>query len=148
MVNKFAETVTGEQVLSWIVVALLVGYFIYKEWPEFKKRMNAGAKKEQMEIYADESIKKELENINKRLDVIDLKLTRDYNRINTVEEKTKENRRMMEQSLEEREMLMKAMLAALEGLQELGANGPTKAATKELQEYLNLQAHKIEHETV
>lgn len=148
MVNKLAETVTGEQVLSWVVVMLLVGYFIYKEWPEFKKRMNAGAKREQLESISDEAVKKELEAINKRLDAIDIKLTRDYSRINEVQEKAKENRRMVEQSLKEREMLMKAMLAALEGLQELGANGPTKAATKELQEYLNLQAHKIEYETV
>lgn len=148
MVNKLAETVTGDQVTGWLVIALLVGYFIYKEWPEFKKRMNAGAQREQLESISDEAVKKELEAINKRLDAIDIKLTRDYSRINEIQEKAKENRRMVEQSLKEREMLMKAMLAALEGLQELGANGPTKAATKELQEYLNLQAHKIEYETV
>ncbi len=148
MVSKLAETVTGDQVTAWLVIALIIGYFIYKEWPEFKRRMNAGAKKEQLEALTDESIRKELSNINKRLDAIDVKLTRDYNRINDVEKETSRNREMMEQSLEEREILMKAMLAALEGLQELGANGPTKVASKELQEYLNLQAHKIEHITV
>lgn len=145
MVSKLAETVTGDQVTAWLIIALIVGYFVYKEWPEFKRRMNAGAKKEQLDALTDESIRKELSNINKRLDAIDVKLTRDYDRINEVEKETFRNREMMEQSLEEREILMKAMLAALEGLQELGANGPTKAASKELQEYLNLQAHKFEH---
>lgn len=147
MISKISDAVTGDQLTSWLIIALIVGFFIYKEWPEFKRRMSAGAKKEQMEALTDESIRKELNNINKRLDAIDVKLTRDYDRINEVEKETNRNREMLEQSLEEREILMKSMLAALEGLQELGANGPTKAASKELQEYLNLQAHKVEHKT-
>ena len=50
------------------------------------------------------------------------------------------------ESLEEREILMQAMLGVLGGLQELGANGPTKAAKATIQDYINKQAHKREME--
>lgn len=50
------------------------------------------------------------------------------------------------ESLEEREILMQAMLGVLGGLQELGANGPTKEAKATIQEYINKQAHKREME--
>lgn len=38
MQNKIMELVTGDQVAAWLLIAFLVGYFIYKEWPEFKRR--------------------------------------------------------------------------------------------------------------
>jgi hypothetical protein len=51
---------------------------------------------------------------------------------------------MSAESLEEREILMQAMIGVLGGLQELGANGPTKTAKATIQDYINRQAHKME----
>ena len=48
--------------------------------------------------------------------------------------------------LEEREILMQAMLGVLGGLQELGANGPTQEATDAIHKYINKQAHRREKE--
>ena len=52
--------------------------------------------------------------------------------------------RVVTESLEEREILMQAMLGVLGGLQELGANGPTEEAKETIQTYINKQAHKRE----
>ena len=39
---------------------------------------------------------------------------------------------------------MEALMGALGGLQELGANGPTKEAKTKIQDYLNKKAHRNE----
>ena len=43
MEKILGETVSGDSLISWLVIAFLVGYFIYKEWPEFKRRMTSGS---------------------------------------------------------------------------------------------------------
>ena len=47
MGGKLLEFVTSGQVVVWLVIAFFVGYFIYKEWPEFRKRVSSGAVKQQ-----------------------------------------------------------------------------------------------------
>lgn len=51
-------------------------------------------------------------------------------------------KKQTQDSLEEREILMRSTLAILEGLQEIGANGKTKAAQKEINDYLTRKAHQ------
>ena len=144
MGGKLLEFVTSGQVVVWLVIAFFVGYFIYKEWPEFRKRVSSGAVKQQKDEELDKSVEQRLAGIENRLTTIEEKLTRDYDRINDVEHEGKRNRRMAEESLEEREIIMRALLGALGGLQELGANGPTQAATAEIKDYLNRKAHDNE----
>ena len=71
-------------------------------------------------------------------------MSRDYDRLNGVEEQQKTAREFIDESLEEREIIMEALLGALGGLQELGANGPTREAVKKINGYLNRKAHKSE----
>ena len=49
-----------------------------------------------------------------------------------------------QESLEEREVIMQALLGVLGGLQEIGANGPTKDAKAKVEKYINKQAHRRE----
>ena len=72
---------------------------------------------------------------------IKAKLERDYTRINDMERWRGSMERMIADSLEEREILMQAMLGVLGGLQEIGANGPTKKAEEQIRLYLNRKAH-------
>ena len=46
------ELVTGDQVAAWILIAFLVGYFIYKEWPEFSRRVSGEAVEKEKEAAA------------------------------------------------------------------------------------------------
>lgn len=50
--NKIMELVTGDQVAAWILIAFLVGYFIYKEWPEFSRRISGEAVEKEKEAAA------------------------------------------------------------------------------------------------
>lgn len=141
MLGKLSEVVSGDQVLSVLVVLFLIGYFAYKEWPEFRQRIGSRAAKEEQEIAADRSISSKLDDIERRLKGLEDKIARDYVRLNELEKENIHTRRVLEDSLEEREIIMRALLGALGGLQELGANGPTKKAVAEINNYLNQKAH-------
>ncbi len=141
MLGKLAETVTGDQMLTALVILLLIGYFAYKEWPEFKQRVSRGAVRAQEQSAEDKSVAARLVSIEGRLDSLDDKLARDYDRLNGLEKEKARTRRVLEDSLEEREIIMRALLGALGGLQELGANGQTKKAVAEINDYLNQKAH-------
>lgn len=144
MLNKLAEMVTGEQVAIWLLIGLFVAYFIYKEWPEFKDRVSAEAKKEQAQAASGKSVADRLSHVEGRIVDIDDKLARDYTRLNALEKEYAYSRRLLDESLEEREIIMRALLGALGGLQELGANGPTKKAVAEINHYLNKKAHSAD----
>ena len=147
MQNKIMELVTGDQVAAWILVAFLVGYFIYKEWPDFRRRVSGEAVEKVQEAAADKSVCDRLTAIEEEVRQIKAKLDRDYDRLNDMERWRKSIQRIAEDSLEERQILMQALLGVLGGLQEIGANGPTKEAEKTIRQYLNRKAHKAEDGT-
>ena len=144
MEHKILEMITADQVLTWILIALLVGYFIYKEWPEFRRRVSGKAVEEEKEAAEDKSVCDRLSAIEADVKQIKEKLDRDYNRLNDMERWRGSVQRMVADSLEEREILMQAMLGVLGGLQEIGANGPTKKAEEQIRNYLNKKAHTPE----
>jgi len=141
MEHKLEELITADQMLTWIVIAFLVGYFIYKEWPEFKRRVSGTAVNAVKEAAEDKSVLARLSAIETDVKDIKAKLERDYNRLNDMERWKGGMERMISDSLEEREILMQAMLGVLGGLQEIGANGPTKKAEETIRNYLNRKAH-------
>ena len=146
MVDILSKLVTGDQLVGWLVIGFLVIYFIYKEWPEFKKRISKSEVKEHKDNEAERSLDTRLATIEKDVKEIKEKLGRDYDRINEVEQKQKRYQAMIKNEAEELELIMEALLGALGGIQELGANGPTREAKDKLQNYLNKQAHRSEEE--
>lgn len=138
--------VTGDQLLTWLIIAFLVGYFFYKEWPEFKRRITGSALEKASATATDKSLDARLTAIETDVKQIKEKLDRDYGRLNEMEKWKKTIEQVVAESLEEREILMQAMLGVLGGLQELGANGPTQEATDTIQKYINKQAHRREKE--
>ena len=147
MEHKLEELITADQMLTWIVIAFLVGYFIYKEWPEFKRRVSGTAVNAVKEAAEDKSVLARLSAIETDVKDIKAKLERDYNRLNDMERWRKSMQRIAEDSLEERQILMQALLGVLGGLQEIGANGPTKKAEETIRNYLNRKAHMAEDGT-
>lgn len=133
--------VTSEQVAVWLVIAFFVAYFIYKEWPAFRDRVSSGAVKKEKDSEAGKTVEERLGSIENRLTTIEEKLGRDYTRLGDIEREHGKTRKMAQDSLEEREIIMKTLLGVLGGLQELGANGPTKEAEAEIRNYLNRKAH-------
>ena len=121
-----------------MVIAALFIYFIYKEWPEFRRRVSGSAVKE----VNDKTVSERLTAIEKDISEIKTKLDIDYTRLNDMDRWKKSMQQIVTESLEEREILMQAMLGVLGGLQELGANGQTEEAKDTIQTYINKQAHR------
>lgn len=145
MQNKISELVSGADVAAWLVIALLVGYFIYKEWPELKKRISGNVLSAEKAAATDKSLSDRLDRLESVVNEINAKLSRDYGRLNDIESWRDSMQRIAADSLEERELLMRAMLGVLGGLQEIGANGPTKEAESKIRDYLNRKAHTSSH---
>lgn len=132
------QAITPEQMILWLIMAFLVGYFIYKEWPEFQRRVSGSAVKAEK----DKSVTDRLTAIEADIREIKGKLEHDYIRLNDIDLWKKSVDRVVAESLEEREIIMQAMLGVLGGLQELGANGQTEEAIDAIHTYINKQAHK------
>lgn len=141
MEKALENLVTPDQVLTWIVIGLLVGYFIYNEWPEFKRRVSGSAVDAAKEAAADKSVSERLTAIEADLKEIKQKLEHDYVRLNEIDSWRKTMTKVAADSLEERSIIMQALLGVLGGLQEIGANGHTKEAEKTIRNYLNKKAH-------
>jgi len=141
MVDQLAKTVTGAQIVNFCIIAFLVAYFAYKEWPEFKKRISSGAVKDHVDEEQDKTVGSRLEHVEAEIRSVNEKLGRDYDRLNRLETQIEKTRTVQVSMSEELEIIMEALLGALGGLQELGANGPTKEAKDKIQNYLNSKAH-------
>ena len=143
MVNELAELVTGQSVATWILIAFLVFYFIYKEWPDFRKRVSAESVRETKEAETDRTVGQRLDTIEADVKEIKGKLQTDYLRLNQIESRLNKTKETQGSLVEELEIIMRALLGVLRGLQEQGANGPTKEAEQEIQDYLTRKAHHI-----
>ena len=140
--GKLADLVSGESVAQWILIAALVIYFIYKEWPEFMNRIRGKVSKDIRMEETDRTLEQRLDSIEGDVKAINQKLDRDYQRINVLESEMRRAKESQANTSEELEIIMEALMGALGGLQELGANGPTKEAKTKIQDYLNRKAHR------
>lgn len=141
MISGLQELVTGQQIASWLIIAFLVVYFIYKEAPDFKKRMTKSALKEKEEELSDKSIVERLDNIEKSMQEMNEKLNRDYDRLNILEREHRKTEKIVRGTLQESGIIMRALLGIIEGLQELGADGKTKDSEEEIKRYLVEKSH-------
>lgn len=82
-------------------------------------------------------------------DLISLKKTADENssRIVQLQKMSAKQQRYIEDSLEEREMILRSLLGILRGLQEVGVKGSTDSTENELNEYLVKKSHKTDKAT-
>ena len=69
------------------------------------------------------------------------KQARDYRRLNTLETETNRQRLALTDSLTERKLLMKGILACLDGMEQQGCNHAVTSTKLEISTYLNEAAH-------
>ena len=103
--------------------------------------MTGRAVEKERDAAADKTVNARLSAIEDDVRQIKEKLERDFTRLNTMERWKRTITGIAEDSLEERQILMEAMLGVLGGLQEIGANGCTKSAETAIRNYLNRKAH-------
>lgn len=144
MLGKLADMVTSDAVIQWLLILILFGYFVYKEWPDITGRVRGKVKKDLQAEETDRTLTQRLDGIESDVKAINQKLDRDYQRINVLESEMRRAKESQANTSEELEIIMEALMGALGGLQELGANGPTKEAKTKIQDYLNKKAHRNE----
>lgn len=142
MVDAMSRAVSGGEIANWLLIAFLIAYFVYKEWPEFRRRISHGPIKEHEDEQQDKSIESRLDSLENEVKSVNEKLGRDYDRLNRMESQINKTRSAQASMSEELEIIMEALMGALGGLQQLGANGPTHEAMDKLQNYLNRKAHR------
>lgn len=89
------------------------------------------------------SIKKHDEGLRELND----KVRRDYDRLNALYIESSKHRQYIDDSLRERELIIRSLLGITKGLQELGANGPTKAVEKDIEDYLLNKTHDTRYDS-
>lgn len=141
MESKLFGMVDGEALLQWLLILFLFGLFVYKEWPGFWERIRNKVRHDERLDQTDRSLSERLDQIESDVKEIKEKLTRDYNRMNTLEDRQEKEKKIVQNMMQEQSIIMRALLGTLKGLQELGANGPTKESEEEIVQYLNNQAH-------
>ena len=142
MLEKLAELVTPQQLGIWLILFFLVMYFVYKEWPELRDRVTSGALKVQKMEETDATLTGRIENIENTLHEVNEKLDRDYRRLNEFERWQRQAQAIHEESAEERALMMEGMLACIDGLHQLGANGDTTEIKTKLNSFLIKSSHK------
>lgn len=130
MLGILSGQIEGRFFVELFIGILLIGYFVYKEWPEFKKRMNGN------------SITKEADH-ETRIKALEDTVAITTTKLDQVISKDVIRDREISDSKKERAIQMRALLAITKALQELGANGPTKIhdSQEEIEEYLLDHAH-------
>lgn len=75
------------------------------------------------------------------IDALNEKVEVDHSKLDHICKIVETQQRYTEESLLERELILKSLLEVIHGLQEIGANGPTKKAEFEIQAYLLEKSH-------
>lgn len=136
MNNVLQNAVTPEQVGIWILIAFLVCFFVYKEWPEFKKRVS-GCDREKVDTAMMDKINKIAETVEKVKEGQD----DSARRIEALEQEIARQKNEISCSLEERRLMMMGLMACLDGLEQQGCNHTVPSTKQTLSEYLNNKAH-------
>lgn len=91
---------------------------------------------------AYEAICKAVERNTRDIEMLSQKVDSDFVQITQVIKINSTQQKFIEESLEERELILRSLLGVIKGLQEIGANGPTKVAEAEIQAYLLKKLHE------
>ena len=135
MLNALTQGyITAQDIIVWILIMVLVMIAFHKVWPVIQSKVLKDERIEGLPI--------QIKKINARVDKVEEKLDRDYEAINEIKKELRRQGKENVDSMEERQLLMSSMLAVLDGLEQLGTNGMTKDARRDLQDYINRKAHK------
>lgn len=138
MIEHLEMAASPEYAIQWVVMAALAAALFWKCWPDARAALDHWRNRENKR----ESLEATVKRHDAEITTINDKLGRDYETINRIEKSMRAQKKAIEDSLEERELLMRGLLACLKGLQELGANGVTRVAQEEIEAYINKQAHE------
>ena len=131
MENLFSK-IPSDYVLFWIAMLCVVIYFLIKFLPKVLTALNSLRKH-------TNNLENLIESVDKHTKSIELttqKIDRDYHRINDLERLQRLQNEFLRDFSNENEIILRSLLGVVQGLQEIGANGPTKKVESDIQDYL------------
>lgn len=135
-----------------LLYVFLIAYFLYKEWPEFKKRVTKSTVDQKDAEAKDLSVSQRLDALQKAMvvaqaDIASIKerQARDYQRLNDIEKDNCKQNEAIQDSLKERKLLMKGIMACLDGLEQLNCNHTVPETRNEIYTYLYDTSHPHEN---
>lgn len=144
--EEIIQNVPTQYIIYTVIVLCAVVVFCIKAAPSVIKAFNSM----RFKVNHLESLEKAIEKNTSNIELINQKIGRDFARLNATEKAIERQEKYTLDSLEERELILRSLLGVIQGLQEIGANGPTKKAEAEIQAYLLRRSHDIDrssHET-
>lgn len=136
------ENIPANQVVWTLTILAAIIVLLFKIVPPIFKWFNVLRTQANKYENLIESIQKNTEEI----ETINEKINRDYERLNRLQRMVNKQSKFAQNSLEEREIILRSLLRIVQGLQEIGANGPTKEAETEISAYLLKKAHEHDND--
>lgn len=134
------------EIIIWTIIVIVALFLLLvKVSPTVKKWFEALRTKvnKQEEIMSTlQKNSEDIKQIREELSEVNKKIGRDYDRINELQRMTKAQQAYIDDSMEERELIIRSLLGVIQGLQELGANGPTKKTESDIKDYLVRKSHR------
>ena len=142
MMGFIEDQISSGDFIRVFFILLIIAYFIYKEGPEFHKRMVARRMKDQTYEQADKDLERRVARLESKIDEHQVMLSRDYKELHALKDSTEISRQVNMRALEEMEVIMRTNLAVLDSLEELGASKEvTQNARRDINSYLTKTAH-------
>lgn len=140
------ELVSGyvptEYIIWTVLVVIALTVIVVKYLPKVWKVFNTAREKVNEQECKDETLKKNTEDIEMLRKSIRQTIEETNARLSKIEHATMVQQKYIEDSREENELIINSLLGIVQGLQEVGANGPTKKAEAEIQQHLNKKSHE------
>ena len=143
--ESVSKVVPTQYIIWTILVIIALIAICAKAFPKIKDWFEATRTKVNDKDALIKSVnehEKEIEKIHQDISEINQKIGRAQARVNQIQQINVRQQKYIEESLEERELIIKSLLGVVQGLQEVGANGPTKKAEAEIQAYLLKKSHQ------
>lgn len=138
--NKMEELINTHGTAVLIAVVMLI-MAVYKYGPRAWSAFNFARKKVNYTEEIIDMVKKHEGEIYGKKGINE-KLDRDYERLNDMDKILKRHAEEARESREEMQIIIESLLGILKGLQEIGANGPTKEAQKKIEDYMIEKSHE------
>ena len=137
------ETVPTENIIYTVITVICIIAILVRIIPVVAEWFNA-ARAEANEL---ENMVTQIEANAKAIKMLESRLNKQGDNLSVITSVINRQQHIIDASLEERGIMMRSLLGVVKGLQELGANGPTKKVEHELQDYLVRQSHQRDDNT-
>lgn len=142
--EKLFEMVDPNTAFNTVVIIIACAMMVAKVAPSFVKMLEAHrARANQYEdlITAQKSNADAIASLSASVQALNDKAGRDFVQLDKLWKITEAQQKYIDESLEERALLIESVLNIAKGLQELGANGPTKQVVSDITAYTTRKAH-------